>query len=224
MCAKERSFSRFSTEDSTNVRAALEPKMFLELSPWAKLRSSPCKLRTRRGREDVRLAGSLAAGNPRASRRSRRQWRWGAARAEYLQHLFRSYRRGIDGHLPRSERLGGFHWCCVFLGSDRAHRTCSWQWGSARIEPAPASASAWASRTRKKTSTSRSRSFRRQWRACGSCRQSIRGFMPDAARECIAEIQARARKRGLILLRCPECRHYVVGIIFAAGRFQAPEW
>ena len=44
--------------------------------------------------------------------------------------------------------------------------------------------------------------------------------MPKTARKRVAEILARARKRGLILLRCPECRHYVVGIISPRGDFK----
>jgi putative methionine-R-sulfoxide reductase with GAF domain len=43
------------------------------------------------------------------------------------------------------------------------------------------------------------------------------GIRNAAASERIAEIHERARKRGRILLRCPHCRHYLVGILSARG-------
>lgn len=38
--------------------------------------------------------------------------------------------------------------------------------------------------------------------------------------EKLREIRERARQRGRILLRCPRCRHYLVGIISPRGDFE----
>jgi hypothetical protein len=45
-------------------------------------------------------------------------------------------------------------------------------------------------------------------------------MLEQPARSRIAEIQERARKRGPITLRCPHCRHHLVGILSPRGDFK----